>query len=54
MLAQVRVAEVDTFLKGGAALDIHSVQKKPKVTIRTALKHLGASVAKALEQWLVY
>lgn len=28
---QIKPAEVDTFLKGGGALDINNVRKKPKV-----------------------
>jgi hypothetical protein len=29
----VKGAEVDTFLKGGGALDINSVRRKPKVSL---------------------
>ncbi len=37
MMLQVRGEDVDVFLKGGGALDINSVRKKPKVQ---ALSHL--------------
>ena len=33
---QVKGAEVDIFLKGGGALDINSVRKKPKVSLHSS------------------
>ena len=35
--AQIKPEEVDVFLKGGGALDITSVRKKPKVRQATRL-----------------
>ena len=31
IVAQIRAGELDVFLKGGGALDINSVRKKPRV-----------------------
>ncbi len=36
-LVQVRGEDVDVFLKGGGALDINSVRKKPKVDASASL-----------------
>ena len=33
--AQIRAGELDVFLKGGGALDINSVRKKPRVSAYT-------------------
>lgn len=40
-MLQVRAEDVDVFLKGGGALDINSVRKKPKVSlIRLTVCHV--------------
>ena len=41
---QVKPAEMDIFLKGGGALDINSVRKKPKVSHASLeIVHVSAS-----------
>lgn len=46
---QVKPTEVDTFLKGGGALDINSVRKKPKVQLLTSQQQVAVHLwARAL------
>ena len=52
-MLQVRAEDVDVFLKGGGALDINSVRKKPKVGLTNisscgllyALVHCSVTIA---------
>ena len=54
---QVKPAEVDTFLKGGGALDINGVRKKPKASSNILVIRMIsilniAQYLRMLQRWL--